>query len=112
MAEDTAGNCTVIGSPWLAENVRRGDPSVVLADVCQRPYTGGIADGPDAVAGAHTPVDVDSGPIEFDAKVLEPKTLESRAPPGRDKESLAGQCGAVLKCHDVAVTLARDARGA
>src|SRR5205823_12504281 len=97
ICEDHARYRAVVGFPWLAEDVRGGDPSVVLADVCQRPDAGDIADRPDPVAGAHVPVNVYPTPIGFDANVLEPDTLQSGPTPGGNKESLPGKCGAVLE---------------
>ena len=100
----------VVGLPGLAEDVRRDDVALVLADVGQRPGAGHVADRPQALTRAHVLVHRDPVGVNLDADRLEADPLHTGSPPRRDQEAVAAELGPVVELQDgvVAVAARRD----
>ncbi len=101
VGEDDPRHGGVVGLAVVAEDVRRRDPALVLADVGQRPDAGDVADRPDALARAHPRVDGDPAAAGREADGLEAEAAGPRPAPGRHEQAVAAQDGAVGELEHV-----------
>ena len=106
VGEDDARHRLVVGLARLAEDVRRDDLALVLADVGQLPDAGDVADRPQALARAQARVDRDPVAVGLDADRLQADVVDARAPAGGDEQAVAAQLAAVVELEDVVLALA------
>ena len=103
---DDARYGVVVGLALLAEDVRRDDLALVLADVGQRPDPDDVADRPEALARAQVRVDRDSVAIGLDPDGLQAEPVDARAAAGGDEQAVAAQLAAILELEDVVLAVA------
>jgi GrpB-like predicted nucleotidyltransferase (UPF0157 family) len=111
MREHNAGHRAVVSIARLAEDVRRGDPALVLADVCERPDPRHIPDRPHAITRVHARVDDDAARPGLDNDATEADLLHPGLAAGRHEQALTRQLAAVVEVNDVTPLVAADARG-
>ena len=99
--EDHPRHRLVVRLARPAEDVRRHDSALVLADVGELPQPGDVTDRPEPRAGRHPGVDGDAARVGRDADRLQPDVLDPGTPPGRDQQAVTAGLGAVGELEDV-----------
>src|SRR4029079_10534944 len=80
-----------------AEDVRRDDIALVLADMGERPKPGDVSDRPQAVRHAQAGVDRNPVRIRLDTDGLETEVGDAWPAAGGDEQAIAAQLTAVLE---------------
>src|SRR6185436_9829904 len=96
----------------LTKNVRCDDAPLVLADVSQLPDAVDVTDRPQPFSGAQARIDFDPLRIRFDADGLQTDPGDARPPAGRDEQTIAAQCSAVVELQEILIAFAPRSDGA